>query len=536
MQRSVGNRAVCRLLADGPADGATALGLPCRPSLGAPGSTLQRLNGAVPQNFAVTNAVANSTQLTIRTDKAWASSTGSLADLSDVEMRERVDFNHNPAVDMPSYPVVVPTIPGMALNGTLLTKVAGAMSSGAGSDNHQGAGYGVFFTAPGGQPNLRRAAWTLIGTQTYEYRDRGAHGAWQPLHGGTFTITRTMAVNPGTHRYELTFTKTGPFGVNVTAGPTPVSMTMDEAMSDVAAARPDQTPLWNALDNEITVNQEHEYHTVNTENRVVNGMGLRVDYVITRPRTAPPQSPNRAAFALYETLTPTEYNALFNNIRSGLDVLIEKYMGTIAAMPARVVMIITKATGGVRQQALFTAGVGGPTLRIVFRHGKFATVDPTSKDTSMAGKESKKGSSTANKNARWQKATVIHEMGHLLHAFTSMDKFQAATVDPRAAAAAAAAIQPQMYKIAEVNQRIIQALNAKHYKGEWQYAQDNPAEVVAEVWTAIMHGRSVPRGLAAVYLAYGGARSPTIDNSLRKLFPHKQIPALATPEAALAYI
>jgi hypothetical protein len=93
-----------------------------------------------------------------------------------------------------------------------------------------------------------------------------------------------------------------------------------------------------------------------------------------------------------------------------------------------------------------------------------------------------------------------------------------------------------MYKIAQVNQHIMQALGAKNYSGEWRYAQANPAEVVAEVWTAVMHGGSVPRGLAGVYLAYGDARNPTIDNRLRKLFPHKQIPALATPEAALAYI
>jgi hypothetical protein len=326
--------------------------------------------------------------------------------------------------------------------------------------------------------------------------------------------------------------------VNVTAGPTPIQMTTTEAMQDVAAARPDQTALWTALDAEIRTNQEHEYQTVANETRTVNGMALPVEYQITRPRIAPPQSPARAAFAPYQTLTAAEYNPLLDNIRGALDTLVAKYMGNMAALPARVVIILTKASGGVRQQAVYTAGAGGagPTLRIVFRYDKFSAVDPGDRDTSMAGRESKRSRRSAGKVERWQKATVIHEMGHMLHAFGDMARFQAAAVDPASAAAAPAAIGPQMHKIATVNQQVMDALATKGYKGKWQYAQANPAEVVAEVWTALMHGRDVPRGLAAVYLAYGGMRNAAIDDKLRRLFPSRQMPTLNEPEDALPYI
>jgi hypothetical protein len=65
---------------------------------------------------------------------------------------------------------------------------------------------------------------------------------------------------------------------------------------------------------------------------------------------------------------------------------------------------------------------------------------------------------------------------------------------------------------------VIQALNAKNYKGKWSYAMGNPGEVVPEVLTAIQHGRTVPKGLAAVYVAYGGQRSPSVDAALQQSF------------------
>ena len=42
--------------------------------------------------------------------------------------------------------------------------------------------------------------------------------------------------------------------------------------------------------------------------------------------------------------------------------------------------------------------------------------------------------------------------------------------------------------------------------------------------------------LAAVYLAYGGMRNATIDNTLRKRFPGNVIPPMAEPIDALPHI
>lgn len=504
--------------------------------LGFENNIIQRKNEATPENFRVTAVQEDNQACKISTTKTWQSSTGELTDLDDIEMRERVTFNHNPATDIPSYPIVAPTIPGMVLQGNVLTKVAGSMQSGSGTDTHSGAGYAPSFTY-GGIQNLTKGAWHLVGTQVYEYRDRGAKGEWQPLHDDDFAIDRTMSVNPATHEYELSFSKIGPnCRATVT---TPIAMQTTEAMQVLGAARPDQTALWNALDNEITNNQEHVYETVGGALKLVNGNNLPVTYQVTQP--APNQTPNRAAFAPYETLAPNEYNPLITNINAALDTIIEGYMDGLANLPAKVVIIISKATGGVRQQACYIANaVGGPTLRILFRFGKFAQVDPNDRDTSMAGRESKRGGrgdrNANNRNKLWQQATVIHEMGHMLHAFNDMSKFQAATVDLAAAGAAAANIQPEMFKIANVNQQILNALAAQNYKGKWNYAQANPAEVVAEVWTALMHGRNVPRGLAAVYLAYGGMRNAAIDNRLSRLFPNNTIPVFNQPEDALNYI
>ncbi len=81
----------------------------------------------------------------------------------------------------------------------------------------------------------------------------------------------------------------------------------------------------------------------------------------------------------------------------------------------------------------------------------------------------------------------------------------------------------------------MQAIAAKNYKAKWTYARANPGEVVPEVFTAIMHGRKVPKGLAAVYVAYGGARSAKINAALVKSFGGP-VPAFNQPEDAIPII
>jgi len=529
LQRSIGNHALTKMMkqTSNPRGSQSAAAL------------IQRKNGAVPQNFTVAGTAVDNAQVKISTDKTWTSST-ILADLDDIEMREVVTFRSDPVVDMPGYPLVVPTIPNMTLVANTLTKVAGAMNSGGGTDNHNGAGFAPSFSVMG-HDNLRRGAWTLIGDQVYEYRDRGAAGPWTALHAGDFVITRTMAIDPVTHEYQLMFNKTGPFGVNATAGPTPIQMTTTEAMSDVAATRPDQASIWTGIDTAITVTQEHDYNTIRTANKTITGVmpnvTVPVNFIVTQPRV-PQVLPLNQAFAVGTTLAVGEYTPVFANVESSLDEIITKYMGNMTVAPSRIDIILTKCSGNVRQQGIYTAAAGG-VFRIVLRNEKFTDINPADKDTTMAGAASKKGFKKATKLKNWEQATIFHEMGHLLHAFSKRDKFQSATIDLMTANAlylTNPGIEAQLFHLARINDQIMNALRAKPYAQKWTYAKDNPAEVVAEIWTALMKGIKVPKGLAAVYLAYGGMRNATIDKTLRRLFPNKLIPTFNQPEDAIPHI
>ena len=59
------------------------------------------------------------------------------------------------------------------------------------------------------------------------------------------------------------------------------------------------------------------------------------------------------------------------------------------------------------------------------------------------------------------------------------------------------------------------ALGTKGYGAQWAYALQNPAEVVAEVFTAYMKGKAVPRSLAATFVAYGGPMNSTVEAGLK---------------------
>lgn len=59
---------------------------------------------------------------------------------------------------------------------------------------------------------------------------------------------------------------------------------------------------------------------------------------------------------------------------------------------------------------------------------------------------------------------------------------------------------PEMAHMAATNLELMTALRGKGVRPEVDVRAGQPREVVAEVWTAMRHGRDVPRGLAAVYL------------------------------------
>ena len=88
---------------------------------------------------------------------------------------------------------------------------------------------------------------------------------------------------------------------------------------------------------------------------------------------------------------------------------------------------------------------------------------------------------------------------------------------------------------ATVNQQITTRRNGAHLPPTWSYAHQNPAEVVAEGFTAMTRGRDVPKAIAAIYVAYGGIRSNEFNTKLIRAFGGP-VRALGQPEAALPHI
>ncbi len=491
---------------------------------------VQRLNGATPQNFAITGHAADNAECSVTTNLGWNSSDGNLANLADYQSREEVTFNTDPRIPVPAYAGPLPF--GMVLAGNVLTKGVGVMSNPGGSDKHSGAAHGPKFTM-GGIANLRRAAWTLVGTQWYEVKQNG--GAWNQILG-PFTITRTMTrvADPvGGDYYELTINKTGP-GVNVTAGPTRIVQETTEAMTAVGAARQDQTADWNTAQAAL-VNQGMTFHALATDTRNnPQGVAVTFDYDYTQPTNI-----LNPAFAPAFTIPVAWLNTILASARSAVRPIIDKVL-IGAAPPTRFRITIFRANG-VQQQAFWTNENGG-TYRVILRADKLMDMTQWGGDvtTSMAGRESRRGWTNARKKKRFAKAVATHELGHMLHAFTSPNIFLTSTLMPAAIPAIQHAAPPdplaeEKVHIAQVNGRVMQAIAAKNYKAKWGYAQANPGEVVPEVFTAIMHGRKVPKGLAAVYVAYGGARSAKINAALVKSFGGP-VPAFNQPEDAIAII
>jgi hypothetical protein len=241
-------------------------------------------------------------------------------------------------------------------------------------------------------------------------------------------------------------------------------------------------------------------------------------------------------------LPPASRNTLVASARGAVDAIIQKALRGPTPPTRFIISMVTMAGAGVQQQAFWTNEMGG-TYRVILRADKIMDINQHLKN-SIPERESKRGWSKEGKIDRYAKAVVTHELGHMLHAFSDPNKFLTAvdtiatlplppeppTTDP---------LRPQKEKIARINTNVILALNMQPYKDKWGYARNgmkgNPSEVVAEVFTALMHGRNVPKGLAAVYVAYGGIRSATIDAALKKSFGG-EIPTINQPEDAIPII
>jgi hypothetical protein len=492
-------------------------------------AVVQRLNGASPQNFRVTNSSADDAECSVTTALAWDSSNGNLADLADFQSQEEVTFAHDPRADMPCYGAALPF--GMVLAGNVLTKSVGVMSAGGGVDKHSGAGYGPKFTM-GGVANLTRGAWTLVGTQYYQTKQNAA-AAWINA-AGPFTITRTMTQNGDD--FALTIAKVGP-GCMEVAGPTPIREETSTAILAVGGARGDQTADWNATRNRLLnadVAAGKPALNVNPIATVARnspqGIAVTIDYEYTG--LAAPGHPFAAAY----TIPPAWRNTIYQKARQAARGIIDHVL-TGPAPPTQFIITIFRCAG-VQQQALKTNENGG-TFRVLLRADKLMDMGQWGQDvdTSMAGRETKRAHFNKSKRQRFAKAVVTHEMGHMLHAHAALDTFLIATMMP-AQIPTIGALDPlraEKLHLCTVNGAVIQALNNKGYKQKWGYALGNPGEVVPEVFTAIQHGRAVPKGLAAVYVAYGGIRGGNVDVALQQSFGGP-IPVIGEPEDCIPII
>lgn len=526
LQRQAGNGAVTRLLQAARRGDARWV-------------AVQRLHGAVPAGFQVVASTKDDVECKVFSTHAWVSSTGNAADLSDVQVREKVDFATDPRVDMPAYNNPPP---GVVLAGNTVTRTGPAQGCG-GVDTHSGAAHGTAFTW-GPHQNLRKAAWTLVATQVYQYKTAG--GAWTDMHNPAYTLTRTMAQD-GNGQWQLTFHKQGP-GENTTAGPTNIyDVPTTEALHALSVAKPDQTADWQAALAELN-NMGLTLKASGRDKLKANNAAktpINVSYSYTVPTAVP--KPQRAFYRL----TSSQVSAIKKQALTGTKLVKEVLDGPTP--PTRIEFVIAKNSANVRQQAWWTNENGG-TYRVLLRAdvilntaahiGASVTGDLSSAAGALKAKPKDK---IAEQIRCYAKGAAVHELGHMLHARSSPAKFMGSTLlaplPPPPVGAAPDPNRPHKEQVATINLQVKNRLGAQGYPGRWGYAigNGNPSEVVAEVFAALVQtdanqvAADIPRGLAAVYLAYGGHRSADIDAKLARIFP-AGVPALSQPQDALAHI
>jgi hypothetical protein len=139
-------------------------------------------------------------------DFTWASSSGELADLSDVLTREEVVFDRPPGTFMPAYDVFAAMDQRTSIEGNTLTKVGSVGSQGRGHDDHS-PGYGPFFD---NETGFVKAESELKAKQNYQYQDPETK-EWHNIPESEFSIDRKIEKKGfGLWKsWKLTTTKSG---------------------------------------------------------------------------------------------------------------------------------------------------------------------------------------------------------------------------------------------------------------------------------------------------------------------------------------
>ncbi|WP_271765130.1 eCIS core domain-containing protein [Aquimarina algiphila] len=532
---------------------------------------IQMRNNAFPRNFRSTPGQNNAENLEMVINHTWNSSTNNAGDLNDIRYREIIMFNQDPRAVIPEYPLT----PNMTINNNTLINEFGTMEGEAAQENLLGAGLATSIYV-GGRQNLLRTNWTLSGTQYYEYYDPNNNNrlfgyfrndGWIRLNNEQFTLTRTM-IRRQDGKYELAFSKVGP-GLNEFVGPTIISEYdgSDNAFADHGTLRGDQTDIQNGVDRQMQ-RTNHRYHPIANENYRFNGQQVNFRYQMTMPNN----NNNRVI------------QNLLVHIRSGIDMM-RPILEEMNPPPPPNFDIIFTDVGSISQQSIFTSQNGG-TYTIYLRLDKLQTRSPQL-TRSIPGQVSLE-SSEREEMGKWVKATFIHEMAHMLHAFNDRDKFLGSTTLNFAGINDSTVIGTRMVDVAQGtnefqriqtrrqialdNEALMNAIRrysrtfksksaykyaiakkiayktsrtthdrkvaaANNFEFRWAYGAGNPAEIVAEVFTSLLHNLPVPEGLAAVYVAYGGLRTPAIDGVLVNSFANGAIPNnLNSVQAAIDYL
>jgi hypothetical protein len=256
--------------------------------------------------------------------------------------------------------------------------------------------------------------------------------------------------------------------------------------------------------------------------KVINGQMVRIYYIT--PKDDKPKDLGKVI------------NLAKKAVGRSLDALGE-------GIPPELIRVLITSAKDVKQQAFVTRTTKDDQDRYIYT----IVTSPANLFDTGGGKEFSVPGELAKRGERIDKskfaeASLIHEMGHLLHAFQNPVLFNAAALgrlkpdqtETNALGTNRDIITTRNDDIMICLRTTFGALPELSTQRAWNYATSTIAEVVAEVYTAIMNRKRVPPQFAYVYLAFSGIRGGEIDRILAQIL--ERVPDDMTPDNLLGRI
>ncbi|MDJ0705896.1 MAG: hypothetical protein QNJ46_21725 [Leptolyngbyaceae cyanobacterium MO_188.B28] len=206
--------------------------------------------------------------------------------------------------------------------------------------------------------------------------------------------------------YNLTMRKHGP-GVDKTVGPTAIEeRNTKQDMQSLYQNRPNQNADWETAKIQI---QNANFTWKLIERKVKDVAGDRqipINYwkVIPKPNVNGGKS----------VLSNDEIKEMQSSVHSGIKKVLRGVLGKNPLIPDRI-QVLFSGLGNPRQQAWYVEpGTNQRGFIILFKRTKMMAPE-TSNPQSIAGFEGSKKYTNTGKREKWQEATAIHEMGHMLN-------------------------------------------------------------------------------------------------------------------------